>query len=61
MCDKDIKSLEELYKKHGNVEVKSDRFPDTLEEYMRQKGWNGERIYSEEVDWGGFVGEEVPW
>jgi hypothetical protein len=47
MCDKDIKNLEELYKKHGYVEVKSDRFSDTLEEYMRQKGWNGERIYSE--------------
>jgi hypothetical protein len=61
MCYKAENDLEKLYKENGYVPVKQNRFPDTLEEYMRQKGWNGERIYSEEVDWGGFVGEEVPW
>ncbi|MDR0974686.1 MAG: hypothetical protein LBL80_03210 [Ruminococcus sp.] len=43
------------------TETRKSRFPDTLEEYMRQKGWNGERINTGEVDWGGFVGDEVPW
>ncbi|MDR0943461.1 MAG: hypothetical protein LBM41_02910 [Ruminococcus sp.] len=41
--------------------AEKSEFPDTLEEYMRQKGWNGERVHVDEVDWGGFVGEEVPW
>jgi hypothetical protein len=52
---------------HDIIDVSDDEetdeseFPDNLLDYLIQKGWNGERIYSEEVDWGGFVGEEVPW
>jgi hypothetical protein len=41
--------------------IKPSRFPDTLKEYLIQKGWDGKQVISETVDWGGFVGEEVEW
>jgi hypothetical protein len=42
-----------------STNISRPNFPDTLEEYFKQKGWDGSKQETEPVDWGGFVGEEV--
>jgi hypothetical protein len=41
--------------------VPQNRQRPTLEQIYEEYGFDGKMPEQEEVNWGGFVGEEVPW
>jgi hypothetical protein len=45
---------------HDIPKQENNRPRPTLEQIYEEYGFDGEKPETEEVDWGGFVGEEVP-